>query len=146
MDARPVVVGVDGGPDSSRALRWAADHARTVDAPLIALTAFQVPMTAGPYAMAGWQDPSTLEDTAREMLAAAVRDTLGEDARVDQVLLRGHPAEAIVTASRDAQLVVIGSRGRGGFKGLLLGSVSQHVVPHSHCPVVVLPHGVETNK
>ena len=144
MDAKPVVVGVDGGPDSLRALKWAADHARALDAPLIALTAFQVPMIAGPYAMAGWEDPKTLEKAATDMLDVAVRDTLGEDARVEKRVLRGHPAEAIVAASRDAQLVVVGSRGRGGFAGLLLGSVSQHVVPHSRCPVVVLPHGDET--
>lgn len=144
MDSRPVIVGVDGGSDSLRALKWAADHAGAIGAPLIALTAYQVPMIAGPYAMAGWEDPSSLEEAAREMLAGAVEEALGADARVEKHVLRGHPAEAIVTASRDAQLVVVGSRGRGGFAGLLLGSVSQHVVPHSHCPVVVLPHGDQT--
>lgn len=144
MDRRPVVVGVDGGSDSLRALKWAADHSSEVNAPLIALTAFQVPMIAGPYAMAGWEDPASLEKSARDMLDGAVEEVLGEAADVEKHVLRGHPAEAIVTASRDARLVVVGSRGRGGFKGLLLGSVSQHVVPHSRCPVVVLPHGDET--
>jgi nucleotide-binding universal stress UspA family protein len=140
MDAKPVVVGVDGGPDSLRALAWAAEYASTVGAPLIALAAVETPAIAGPYAMAGWVEPSILEDRARGMLADAVRDTLGEDARTREIVLRGHPAEALVAASRDARLVVVGSRGRGGFKGMLLGSVSQHVVPHAHCPVVVLPH------
>lgn len=145
MDTRPVVVGVDGGPDSLRALRWAADYARTVEAPLIALTAFEIPSVPGPYAMAGWKDPEALEESARIMLEEAVRDTLGDDAVVEKYVLRGHPAQAIVTASRDARLVVVGSRGRGGFAGMLLGSVSQHVVPHAQCPVVVLPHGDATS-
>ncbi|MBC7297153.1 MAG: universal stress protein [Dietzia sp.] len=139
MDAQPVVVGVDGGPDSLKALAWAAEYANTVGAPLIALAAVETPAVVGPYAMAGWVDPSILEERARAMLADAVRDTLGDDARVDQAVLRGHPAEAIVAASRDARLVVVGSRGWGGFRGLLMGSVSQHVVAHSRSPVVVLP-------
>ena len=140
MDTKPVVVGVDGGPDSLRALAWAAEYASTVGAPLIALAAVETPAIVGPYAMAGWVEPSILEDRARGMLADAVRDTLGEDSRTREIVLRGHPAEALVAASRDARLVVVGNRGRGGVKGMLLGSVSQHVVPHAHCPVVVLPH------
>ena len=144
MDAKPVVVGVDGGPDSIRALEWAAEYARAVSAPLIALSCYESTPIAGPYAMAGWESPEALEETARTMLADVVRDTLGENAEVSQYVLRGHPAEAIIAASKDARLVVVGSRGRGGFKGLLLGSVSQHVVPHSRCPVVVLPHGDTT--
>lgn len=144
MDVKPVVVGVDGGPDSIRALEWAAEYARDVRAPLIALTAYEPTAVVGPYAMAGWESPETLEENARTMLADVVRDTLGENADVAQYALRGHPAEAIIAASKDARLIVVGSRGRGGFKGLLLGSVSQHVVPHSLCPVVVLPHGDTT--
>lgn len=140
MDTRPVVVGVDGGPDSLRALQWAAEYSAAVDAPLIALTAYQLPAIYGPYAMAGWEDSTELEGSAREMLADAVRNALGDDAAVKLVVLQGHAAEAVIAASRDARLVVVGSRGRGGFSGMLLGSVSQHVVAHAHCPVVVLPH------
>ncbi|MBB1030397.1 universal stress protein [Dietzia sp. SLG310A2-38A2] len=143
MDAKPVVVGIDGGPDSLKALAWAAEYASTVGSPLIALAAVETPAVVGPYAMAGWVDPEILEERARTMLADAVRDTLGDDARVDQTVLRGHPAEAIVAASRDARLVVVGSRGWGGFRGLLMGSVSQHVVAHSRSPVVVLPRQSE---
>lgn len=140
MDTRPVVVGVDGGPDSLQALQWAADYARLVDAPLVALTAYQLPTVYGPYAMAGWSDSSELESSARHMLEGAVRDTLGEDFTVTLAVLQGHPAEAVVAASGDARLVVLGSRGHGGFAGMLLGSVSQHVVAHALCPVLVLPH------
>ncbi|AVZ39446.1 MULTISPECIES: universal stress protein [unclassified Dietzia] len=143
MDAKPVVVGVDGGPDSLKALAWAADYASTVGAPVIALAAVETPAVVGPYAMAGWVDPEVLEDRARTMLADSVRDTLGDEAQVEQTVIRGHPAEAIVTASQDARLVVVGSRGWGGFRGLLMGSVSQHVVSHAHSPVVVLPRQSE---
>lgn len=140
METAPVVVGVDGGPDSLRALEWAADYARTVGAPLIALTVYDLPNFYGPYAMAGWEDSTEPESRARDLLAGAVRDTLGEDAEVEQRVVRGHPAEAIIESSTDARLVVVGSRGRGGFRGMLLGSVSQHVLPNARCPVVVLPH------
>ncbi|PAY24823.1 universal stress protein UspA [Dietzia natronolimnaea] len=143
MDAKPVVVGVDGGPDSLKALAWAADYASTVGAPVIAIAAVETPAVVGPYAMAGWVDPEVLEDRARTMLADSVRDTLGDEAQVEQTVIRGHPAEAIVTASQDARLVVVGSRGWGGFRGLLMGSVSQHVVSHAHSPVVVLPRHSE---
>lgn len=143
MDAKPVVVGVDGGPDSLKALAWAADYASTVGAPVIAIAAVETPAVVGPYAMAGWVDPEVLEDRARTMLADSVRDTLGDEAQVEQTVIRGHPAEAIVTASQDARLVVVGSRGWGGFRGLLMGSVSQHVVSHAHSPVVVLPRQSE---
>lgn len=140
MDAKPVIVGVDGAQDSVRALRWAAEYARAHEAPLHALAVFDVPTVFGPYAMAGWENSTDLERNARSMLADTVRETLGEDAQVEEHVARGHPAAALVAASHDARLVVVGSRGRGGFAGLLLGSVSQHVVAHAQCPVVVMPH------
>lgn len=139
MNAKPVVVGVDGAEDSIRALKWAADYAHTNDAPLHVLTAFFVPTIFGPYAMADWQSPSSLEEAARIMLTETVRNTLGEDAQVEQRVLKGHPAEALVATSEDARLLVVGSRGRGGVAGMLMGSVSQHVVAHARCPVVVMP-------
>lgn len=140
MDARPVIVGVDGAQDSVRALEWAAEYARAFDAPLHVLAAYDVPTVLGPYAMAGWESPTKLEEAARSMLTDTVRDTLGENARVEEQVLRGHAAEALVKVSKGARLVVVGSRGRGGFTGMLLGSVSQHVVAHARCPVIVMPH------
>lgn len=140
MDATPVIVGVDGAQDSVRALRWAADYARAFELPLHVLTAFDVPAVFGPYAMAGWENPATLEKDARSMLADTVLNTLGENAQVEERVLRGHPAEALAKSSQGARLLVVGSRGRGGFAGMVLGSVSQHVVAHARCPVVVMPH------
>lgn len=140
MNSKPVIVGVDGADDSVRALRWAADHARSLGAPLHAVSAYDVPTQFGPYGMAGWENPTDLKKHARTMLAETVRSTLGEDAQVVEVTVQGHPAKALVEMSPDAQMIVMGSRGRGGFAGLLLGSVSQHVVAHARCPVVVMPH------
>lgn len=140
MITKPIIVGVDGADDSVRALRWAADHARTIDAPLHVLAAFEIPTQFGPYGMAGWENPTDLEKRARSVLSDTVRSTLGEDAQVVQHVVQGHPAQALVERSPEALLIVLGSRGRGGFAGLLLGSVSQHVVAHAKCPVVVMPH------
>lgn len=140
MNAGPVVVGVDGGPDSLRALKWAAEYAPSVGAPLLALTVFEPARMAGPYAMANWEDPAELEKSARSMLTDAVQHALGDSAEVELRVQSGQPAEALIAASDDAKVVVVGSRGRGGFTGLLLGSVSQQVIAHSRCPVVVLPH------
>lgn len=140
MTTKPIIVGIDGADDSVRALRWAADHARAVGAPLHVLAAFEIPAQYGPYGMAGWENPADLEKRARAVLSDTVRSTLGEDATVVEHVVQGHPAHALVEKSDDALLLVMGSRGRGGFAGLLLGSVSQHVVAHARCPVVVMPH------
>lgn len=141
MDAKPVIVGVDGSADSARALRWGAEYADRFGAPLEALTVFQVPVVwGGPYAMRGLPDSEDLERRAGEMLADTVREVLGEGANVHQQVETGHTAYALVTASRRAELVVVGSRGHGGFTGLLLGSVSQYCVTHARCPVIVMPH------
>ncbi|WP_010542174.1 universal stress protein [Dietzia alimentaria] len=139
MSSTPVIVGVDGGQDSVRALRWAAEHARAIDAPLQVVAAYEIPTQFGPYGMAAWENPTELEKRAKEVLADTVREALGSDASVEQYVVQGHPAEALVDGSARAQLLVVGSRGRGGFAGLLLGSVSQHVVAHARCPVVVMP-------
>ena len=139
MNAGPVVVGVDGGPDSIQALRWAAGYAETTGSPLIALAVYGIPVVYGPYAMAGWEDTTELEKATRARLAETVEQTVGDQASVELRVHQGHPAEILVQMSDEASLVVVGSRGRGGFAGMLLGSVSQHVIAHARCPVVVLP-------
>lgn len=139
MENKPVIVGVDGSSDSVRALQWAAEYARVFQAPLQALTTFEAPVIYGPYALAGWQDPTRLAEDSRGMLAETVRRALGEGAQVEERVLRGHPPEMLIEASRNAQLLVVGSRGHGGFTGMLLGSVSQQAVAHARCPIVVIP-------
>lgn len=140
MDTRPVVVGVDGSDDSLQALRWGADYAQRFDAPLHAVAVYDVPRVYGPMAMTGFQDAQELEKSYQAMLKEAVGSALGSEAQVTERVERGHPARNLIQASRDAQLLVLGSRGHGGFVGMLLGSVSQHCVAQARCPVIVMPH------
>ena len=137
-EARVVVVGVDGSPPSSRALALAAEEARWRHARLRVIAAWSFPTFA-----AGAYVPAEAYEDVPEELAAAVDAQVGEvlgphlELEVDQIVTEGPAAQAILEAAKDADLVVVGSRGRGGFGGLLLGSVSSQVVHHAHCPVLV---------
>jgi nucleotide-binding universal stress UspA family protein len=129
-----IVVGVDGSASSQQALRWAARQAR--------LTREKV------HAVAVWDYPTgalVLEDidwfgiTSKTLDDAVTASLHPDDAdRVQRSVLRGYPARVLLDAAADADLLVVGSRGRGGMVGMLLGSVSQHVVTHARCPVVVV--------
>ncbi|NYF98310.1 nucleotide-binding universal stress UspA family protein [Janibacter cremeus] len=107
---------------------------------MVALTAWDLETVYGRVVLEEWESKESVEGEARNALADAVREALGDDARVEQRTVRGHPAQVVAEATERAQLVVVGSRGRGGFASLMLGSVSQHVVTHAACPVVVMPH------
>lgn len=138
MDSNPIVVGVDGSPDSVQALRWAAEYSQRFNAPLQTLATWQLPITYG-NTYYSEQDHASFEDQARTKLVETVREALGEDAQATVRIERGHPSHVLVQASKEAQLLVVGSRGLGSFKGTLLGSVSQHCVMHARCPVMVVP-------
>lgn len=133
----PVVVGTDGSPAAKRAVAWAAAEARARDAELHVLVSWTYPAVAASTAM----DPTPFEEAAAEVLAAALA-TVPDDVRVTgQTVMRGAP-DLLIEASRTAAVTVVGSRGRGGFRALLLGSTSQQVAAHAHGPVVVVPsHG-----
>lgn len=137
-----VVVGVDGSGASRSALRLAAEEAQAHGATLVALTAWQAtPPIAGPTgrppAMEIGDEP---QDTVAGELSATVAEVLGAEvgAAVTTRVVEGQPAKALIDASGDADLVVVGTRGHGGFVGLLLGSTSQQVAAHAHCPVLVV--------
>lgn len=141
-DVRHVIVGVDGSPSSEEALLVAIDHARAWDARLTAVAA--VPAATG-AAVFGWLPAPT--DRAQvlsqvkgelDMLANQAEERSGTGIRIDRVVLDGTGPEALTKASSSADLLVVGSRGRGGFRGLLLGSTSQAVLHHSQCPVLVV--------
>lgn len=144
MNTRRIVVGVDGSESSKDALRWAKAHAETDGAELVAISAWSYPVASFPMLVNQVAAPETfdVEGETRAALARVVKETLG-DAEVTQRVFEGHPVTVMLAASRDADLVVVGSRGHGGFIGSLLGSVSQSLVAHADCPVVVIRHPKE---
>lgn len=135
-----VVVGVDDTGSSRRALRWAAHEAVRRGATLQVVTAWTWDAAEGaPLAAV---DPQTLGDLAAQTQAAAVEEVVGPMAVPPVVaceVVRSTAADALVAASRHADLVVVGTHGRGPVRSVLLGSVSQSVIKHAQCPVVVMP-------
>ncbi len=130
-----VVVGVDGSESSQVALRRAAVEAKAHAATLEVVHAWAYLDQPGPTF-----DPNYGEDKARERIDAFVADVLGGDRPVDLVLtvVNDHASPALLRAAEGAFMVVVGARGLGGFKQLLLGSVSNHVVHHAPSPVLVV--------
>ncbi|MFG3341281.1 universal stress protein [Glycomyces sp. NPDC048151] len=133
-----VVVGVDGSPSSRKALRWALGQAEATGAKVVAVHAWQVPRNFGTGAMV--MPGAQWDAEARSTLRSAVEPAAAErpQVAVEQHVAEGHPVEVLLEQSEDADLLVVGNRGLGGFAGALLGSVSQHCVRHATCPVVVI--------
>jgi nucleotide-binding universal stress UspA family protein len=131
-----IVVGVDGSPRSKDALRQAQRLAKVTGCSLKAVMAWQYPMLGLPPIP--W-DP---EEDAEDVLSQTVIDAFGGEVPPDleRAVVQGQPAQVLAEASRGAEMLVVGSRGRGGFTGLLLGSVSSAVAAHAHCPVLIT-HG-----
>src|SRR5664279_3826159 len=134
VTAGPVVVGVDGSEGSQRALRWAAEYARMSGAPLQAVMAWDMPTNYGMPAIYDDVDFTKDAEAKLEQTLAAAGDLPTLDHRVEQ----GHPAAVLAAASKQAQLLVIGSHGHGVFAASLLGSVSHKCIQHAHCSVVVV--------
>jgi nucleotide-binding universal stress UspA family protein len=139
-----IVVGVDHSAGARQALRFALEEAKLRGAPLRAVHAWQfgyvgVTGMEGALPAAGGQ-----LDEFRDAAAAALDATLGEtipdagDVDVERRVVEGAPASVLVEESRGADLLVVGSRGHGGFAQLLLGSVSQQCAHHAECPVVIV--------
>lgn len=138
---RRIVVGVDGSQSSIDALRWAVGQARLTGAELTAVMSWEFP-TSIAYAWGPVSDDTDWDGDTRKELEKTITENLEADdaATVQRSVVRGHPARALLDASAGAELLVVGSRGHGGFSGLLLGSVSQYVIAHASCPVLVV-HG-----
>jgi len=134
-----IVVGLDGSESAREALQWAVDEARRRNATVEAVYAWHQPFSAG-YAEMAEINIDNFADEAQQILDAAVDavDATGIEP-VERRLVTGNAASALVEEAKGAALVVVGSRGRGGFTGLLLGSVSQQVAHHAPCPVVIIP-------
>jgi nucleotide-binding universal stress UspA family protein len=137
-----VVVGVDGSDGSVAALRFALEEARIRGAGLKAVNAWHIPPAV--YG-AGWAPASVDLDEYRKLAEAALQKSLEDvgaaasGVTVTPVLEEGQPADVLCAEAENADLLVVGSRGLGGFRGLLLGSVSQQCAHHAPCPVVVVP-------
>jgi nucleotide-binding universal stress UspA family protein len=134
-----IVVGVDGSEQSKAALRWAARLAGPLGARLEVVSAWHVPVS---YGMGGPSvDWNPLQDITK-CATQAVDDVFGPDrpADLEIVVENGGAAQVLIRHSDGATMVVVGSRGHGGFAGLLLGSVSAAVAEHATCPVLVI-HG-----
>lgn len=132
-----IVVGVDGSEESKETLRFALEEARRRRTTLHVVHAFwewepipgtrEIELDRSPEEREAW-------------LAALVREVVGEvtDVEIRHFTVDDDPAPALLAAAQDAELLIVGSRGQGGFAGLLLGSVSQQCVHHASCPVVVV--------
>ncbi len=143
-----IVVGMDGSTGALRALRWAVQEAKLRNVPVRAVTAWEQPAAYGSStAYSLGMDPSaqTQVDLALAERVEATRlkaeDVAAphQDVDITYQAIEGHAVEVLLTAAHDADLLVVGSRGHGGFRGALLGSVSQHVVQHARCPVTIIP-------
>jgi len=131
-----VVVGVDGSPHGDAALRWALEEARKHDGgEVTAVYAWQVPFVSIPGAF----DRDELEKAAKEFLIAKVSSIAPSPAvPLRPLVAEGDPAESLITAAEAADMLVVGTRGRSPFSGLLLGSVSQRCAAAARCPVLLV--------
>jgi nucleotide-binding universal stress UspA family protein len=140
-----VVVGVDGSENGWRALEWATDEAKLRGGSLRIVCSFEDPVsTVGIGSAFGANssitvDPELIKDAATAVVEDA-RRRVGSDVATELVARCDRPATVLCEASRDAALVVVGSRGHKAVGSLLLGSVSNYVAHHSSCPVVIVPH------
>jgi nucleotide-binding universal stress UspA family protein len=141
-NAPRIVVGVDGSPSSRAALRWAVRQAKLMNGTVDAVIAWQIPMVLQSY---GWapiyvEEEGSFRQDARKRLDALIGEVVeqADGQRVRSLVIKGHAAEALIEAAHGAELLVVGSSGRGGFAQALLGSVSQHCVHHAPCPVLIM--------
>lgn len=137
-----IVVGVDGSASSRAALRWAVRQARLTGGTVQAVIAWQVPMV---LASTGWapiymEEEGDFAADAKKRIEAVIGEEVepADSHLVRSLAVNGHPAQVLLDAAVGADLLVVGSRGHGGFAGALLGSVGMHCVHHAHCPVLIM--------
>jgi nucleotide-binding universal stress UspA family protein len=134
------VVGVDGSSASVSAVDHAFDQASRLGLPLVAVHAWEMPALFVPVPPWLPEEVEEIRVAEKAVLSESLAGHMERypDVNVTSMVHRGGPAHVILAASEDAELLVVGSRGLGGFRGLLLGSVSQAVLHHATCPVVVV--------
>ncbi|ORI20431.1 universal stress protein UspA [Rhodococcus sp. 1163] len=131
-----IVVGVDGSPSSILALQQARRISEALGIGIDVMAAWQYPTYMGE----GFANDIHPDEDAKQIMAESIVAAFGDDAPTDigQSAVQGVPAQVLLDASRVADMLVVGSRGRGGFVGLLLGSVSAQCAEHARCPVLVV--------
>lgn len=138
-----IVVGVDGSEGSRLALRWACDEAARIEgSTVVAVATWTYPVVAASPWMGGYDVPMDLTEPTAQALQEAVDEVVAGGFPAERIATKvvcGPPAGTLIEAGKDADLLVVGSRGLGGFTGLLLGSVSHQVAAHAPCPVIVVP-------
>lgn len=140
---RRIVVGVDGSAGSRAALRWAIEEARYRRGIVEVVTAYlPTYVPAAPDFGYVPLDPVDVVEEVRKMQDDVVADIAAQvdttGVPIEQRFLKGRAADTLIAAADGADMLVVGNRGRGGFRGLLLGSVSQQVTHHATCPVVIV--------
>ena len=138
--ANRIVVGTDGSENSLSAVRWALREAALRKVSVDVIHAWHFTPMVDPMGIAIIPPTAEIQASAQQVLAEVIRKVEAErgDVRVNEIVAQGSPAGTLLSAARDAELLVIGRRGHGGFVGLLLGSVATQVVHHAPCPVVVV--------
>ena len=138
---KTIVVGVDGSSGSRKALTWAAAEAAGHGADLVVVNVWEHTLLppAGSVSVSEHYVPDPSQRTAEDLLQV-IKEELGEDppVLVQPQVKQGTPAKVLIEQSADADLLVVGKRGHGGFAGLVMGSVSQHVAAYARCPVTVV--------
>jgi nucleotide-binding universal stress UspA family protein len=136
-----IVAGVDGSPSSIMALRWAVRQAELTGGTIDAVISWEFPIAAGGM---GWAPTSGIDDTDyAELATKGLSDAIAEvspppGVTIRQVVVEGNPAQVLLDAAANADLLVVGNRGHGGFADALIGSVSVRCLHHANCPVVVV--------
>jgi nucleotide-binding universal stress UspA family protein len=139
-----IIVGIDGSDHSRRALEWAVNEAAVRHAPLTVLTVSQAVagFGGGPVEYPGDSDRASQAREAAQKQTDSIIESAGTESRPSSVSVQavtGFPVEELIRASASADMIVVSSRGAGGFKRLRVGSVANQLTHHAHCPVVVIP-------
>lgn len=138
-ELKRIVVGVDGSGCSLVALRWAIEQARQHGSEIIAVNAWMPVPVVTPFGGVPPRVDLQPAENARAVLDQALQEVGNEtEIAIESFVTEGNAAKVLIDLSKKVNLVVVGTRGHGGFAGLLLGSVSQHVAAHSSCTVVVV--------
>jgi len=138
---RRIVVGVDGSDTAKAALRWAARHAQSNAAVLAPVVVWDFPVGADwSVGYPSNYDPQIDAEGILHLALEEAREEGGPGLTIEGKVIQGHPVPVLELEAKDADLLVVGASGHGAFSGMVLGSVSRHVLKHAPCPVVVVPH------